>query len=67
MAVYLTFFYTKREYALRIGYIFVSSALAGAFGGLLAYGIGHMEGLAGQAGYVDVRSTFSNSTLTLLS
>jgi sugar phosphate permease len=50
-AIYLTFFYTKRELALRIGYLFVSSALAGAFGGLLAYGIGHMEGVAGLSGW----------------
>ena len=35
MAIYLTFFYTKRELALRIGYLFVSAALAGACGGLL--------------------------------
>ncbi|KZF21782.1 putative MFS transporter [Xylona heveae TC161] len=48
LTVYLTLFYTKRELALRIGYLFVSSALAGAFGGLLAYGIGHMDGVAGQ-------------------
>jgi hypothetical protein len=34
MAIYLTFFYTKRELALRIGYLFVSAALAGAFGGV---------------------------------
>jgi len=34
-AIYLTLFYTKREIALRIGYLFVSAAFAGAFGGLL--------------------------------
>ena len=51
MAVYLTFFYSKRELALRIGYLFVSAALAGALGGLLAYGIGHMDGVAGQRGW----------------
>lgn len=51
MAIYLTFFYTKRELALRVGYLFVSSALAGAFGGLLAYGIGHMDGVAGLRGW----------------
>ncbi|EON66979.1 hypothetical protein W97_06095 [Coniosporium apollinis CBS 100218] len=51
MAVYLTFFYTKRELALRIGYLFVSAALAGACGGLLAYAIGHMDGVAGQRGW----------------
>ncbi|KAK7941589.1 major facilitator superfamily transporter [Apiospora aurea] len=31
--VYLTFFYTKHELALRVGYLFVSAAIAGAFGG----------------------------------
>ncbi|KAK5001654.1 hypothetical protein LTR16_006813, partial [Cryomyces antarcticus] len=51
MAIYLTFFYTKRELALRIGYLFVSAALAGACGGLLAYGIGFMDGVAGQRGW----------------
>src|SRR6266536_5328517 len=51
LAVYLTFFYTKREIALRVGYLFVSAALAGACGGLLAYGIGFMDGLAGQRGW----------------
>ncbi|KAM3421949.1 putative transporter [Cercospora zeina] len=50
-AVYLTFFYTKHELALRIGYLFVSAALAGACGGLLAYGIGFMDGVAGQRGW----------------
>jgi sugar phosphate permease len=50
-AIYLTFFYTKRELALRIGYLFVSAALAGALGGLLAYGIGYMDGVAGLRGW----------------
>ncbi|KAF2798229.1 high-affinity nicotinic acid transporter-like protein [Melanomma pulvis-pyrius CBS 109.77] len=51
MAIYLTFFYTKRELALRIGYLFVSAALAGACGGLLAFAIGHMQGVSGQNGW----------------
>ena len=51
LAVYLTFFYTKRELALRIGYLFVSAAVAGGCGGLLAFGIGHMDGTAGQSGW----------------
>ena len=50
-AIYLTIFYTKREIAVRIGYLFVSAALAGACGGLLAYGIGYMDGVAGQRGW----------------
>ncbi|CAE6479144.1 unnamed protein product [Rhizoctonia solani] len=52
MAVYLTFWYTRKELALRIGYLFVSSALAGAFGGLLATAIGQMDGVAGLRGQV---------------
>ncbi|OQU94914.1 hypothetical protein CLAIMM_01196 [Cladophialophora immunda] len=51
LTIYLTMFYTKAELALRIGYLFVSSAIAGACGGLLAYGIGYMDGLAGQSGW----------------
>ncbi|EXJ59864.1 hypothetical protein A1O7_04011 [Cladophialophora yegresii CBS 114405] len=51
MTVYLTMFYTKKEIALRVGYLFVSAALAGSVGGLLAYGIGFMDGVAGQAGW----------------
>ncbi|GAP92424.1 putative major facilitator superfamily transporter [Rosellinia necatrix] len=49
--VYLTFFYTKRELALRVGYLFVSAAVAGALGGLLAYGIGHLDGVQGMSGW----------------
>ncbi|KPM38440.1 putative transporter [Neonectria ditissima] len=51
LTVYLTFFYTKRELALRVGYLFVSAAVAGALGGLLAYGIGHMDGMHGKSGW----------------
>jgi MFS family permease len=51
LTVYLTMFYTKKELALRIGYLFVSSALAGACGGLLAYGIGFMGGIGGYSGW----------------
>jgi MFS family permease len=43
MVLYLTLFYTKRELALRIAYLFTCSALAGACGGLLAYGIGFLD------------------------
>ncbi|KAK2034842.1 major facilitator superfamily transporter [Colletotrichum zoysiae] len=49
--VYLTFFYSKHELALRVGYLFVSAAIAGGLGGLLAYGIGHMEGVSGMSGW----------------
>ncbi|PHH68101.1 hypothetical protein CDD82_835 [Ophiocordyceps australis] len=49
--VYLTFFYTKHELALRVGYLFVSAATAGAVGGLLAYGIGNLDGVRGLQGW----------------
>lgn len=49
--MYLTFFYTKSELALRVGYLFVSAAIAGSLGGLLAYGIGHMQGIQGMSGW----------------
>ncbi len=51
MTIYLTMFYTKKEIALRVGYLFVSAALAGSVGGLLAYGIGFMDGVSGQSGW----------------
>ena len=51
MTIYLTMFYTKKEIALRVGYLFVSAALAGGLGGLLAYGIGFMDGVQGYSGW----------------
>ncbi|KAL4937238.1 hypothetical protein BDV06DRAFT_216033 [Aspergillus oleicola] len=51
LMTYLTIFYSKREIALRTGYLFSSAALAGACGGLLAYGIGFMDGVAGLKGW----------------
>ncbi len=45
IVVYLTTFYTKRELALRINYLFTCSAIAGACGGLLGYAIGYMDGM----------------------
>ncbi|PYH91930.1 phosphoglycerate mutase-like protein [Aspergillus ellipticus CBS 707.79] len=51
LLTYLTLFYRKREIALRTGYLFSSAAIAGAFGGLLAYGIGFMDGISGLRGW----------------
>lgn len=48
---YLTLFYNKKELALRVGYLFVAAALAGAVGGLVAYGIGYMDGISGLRGW----------------
>lgn len=41
LALYLTIFYTKHELAVRVGYLIVSAAASGAFGGLLAMAIGY--------------------------
>ncbi|KAI1906011.1 hypothetical protein LOZ12_005886 [Ophidiomyces ophidiicola] len=51
LVAYMTLFYGKREIALRVGYLFSAAALAGACGGLLAYAIGHMDGVAGLKGW----------------
>jgi MFS family permease len=51
LTIYLTLFYTRKEIALRVGYLFVSAAIAGSLGGLLAYGIGFMDGVQGQRGW----------------
>ncbi|KAL1858295.1 hypothetical protein VTK73DRAFT_7850 [Phialemonium thermophilum] len=51
LVLYLTTFYTRREIALRIAVLFACSALASACGGLLAFGIGHMDGYAGYRGW----------------
>lgn len=51
LVAYMTLFYGKREIALRVGYLFSAAALAGGVGGLLAYGIGFMDGVAGQRGW----------------
>ena len=60
MNLYLTFFFTKHELALRVGYLFVSAAIAGALGGLLAFGIGHMDGIQGMSGW---RVSFTRKSL----
>ncbi|KAM3561676.1 hypothetical protein ARSEF4850_003098 [Beauveria asiatica] len=51
LTVYLTLFYTKHELARRVGYLFASAAVAGAAGGLLAYGVGHLDGVGGMSGW----------------
>lgn len=44
---YLTFWYKKSERSLRVAIILASATLAGAFGGAIAYGVGHMNGVRG--------------------
>lgn len=49
--LYLTMVYKREEMAKRVSYLFVCAALSGAFGGLLAYAILQMDGVAGYAGW----------------
>lgn len=50
-SVYLiSLWYTRAEQALRNGLFFSTATMAGAFGGVLAYGIAQMEGVAGLHG-----------------
>lgn len=48
---YLSMWYKRRERQYRIALFFSAASLAGAFGGILAWGIAHMDGVAGQAGW----------------
>ncbi|KAI6784136.1 MFS transporter [Emericellopsis cladophorae] len=51
-AVYLcTFWYMPRQLATRIAYFYCTSALSGAFSGLLAAGIAQMDGVGGYEGW----------------
>ena len=44
---YLTFWYKPEERSLRVALILASATLAGAFGGAIAYGVGHMNEVQG--------------------
>jgi len=49
VAFYLTNFYKRDELAFRIAIFFSMATFAGAFGGILDYGIGFMKGVGGFA------------------
>ncbi|KAH8552660.1 major facilitator superfamily domain-containing protein [Umbelopsis sp. PMI_123] len=48
---YLSLWYTRQEQATRVALFFGCSTIAGAFGGVLAYGIMQMEGLRNLHGW----------------
>jgi MFS family permease len=48
---YLGFFYLRTERQYRVSLFFSAASLAGAFGGVLAYGISHMKGVGGLDGW----------------
>lgn len=47
LVYYLTFWYRTEERSIRVAAILASATLAGAFGGAIAYGVGHMNGAGG--------------------
>uniref|UniRef100_A0A8H7K1Y2 Major facilitator superfamily (MFS) profile domain-containing protein n=1 Tax=Bionectria ochroleuca TaxID=29856 RepID=A0A8H7K1Y2_BIOOC len=47
----LTTWYCRWEYQTRVAIFFSAASLAGSFSGLLAFGIQHMEGIAGLGGW----------------
>jgi MFS family permease len=49
--LYLTMVYKREEQAKRVSYLFVCTALSGAFGGLLAYVLLKMDGVGNYAGW----------------
>jgi MFS family permease len=51
LTLYLSMYYKPLEQARRVSYLFVASALSGAFGGLLAYGLTNFHGAKGLAGW----------------
>lgn len=51
LVYYLTFWYRARERSMRVAIILASATLAGAFGGAIAYGVGHMKDVQGLAAW----------------
>ncbi|KAK3305015.1 major facilitator superfamily domain-containing protein [Chaetomium strumarium] len=47
MTLFFCNWYTREELGIRIAYPLIASALSGAFGGLIAFGILYMDGVAG--------------------
>lgn len=51
LVYYLTFWYRTEERSIRVAFILASATLAGAFGGALAFAIGHMDGTSGMSAW----------------
>ncbi|KAE8153848.1 MFS general substrate transporter [Aspergillus avenaceus] len=51
MILYLSYFYKHHELSIRLGFWYSAQAIADVLAGLLAYGILHLRGYAGQAGW----------------
>ncbi|ETN37578.1 uncharacterized protein HMPREF1541_07200 [Cyphellophora europaea CBS 101466] len=51
LTLMLANWYKREEIGLRISYLFIAAAMASAFGGLIAFGILYMDGVAGYPGW----------------
>ncbi|KAF2006076.1 MFS general substrate transporter [Amniculicola lignicola CBS 123094] len=51
MTLLLCNWYLREELGIRVAYLFIASALSGAFGGLIAWGILYMDGVSGMPGW----------------
>jgi MFS family permease len=51
VAYYITMWYARHEAQFRQALFFSAASVAGAFSGLLAFGIAHMDGVGGLAGW----------------
>jgi MFS family permease len=51
LAYYVSFWYRSNERSIRLAFIYSTATLAGAFGGLIAYGISHMNNVGGLVGW----------------
>ncbi|KAF2871638.1 retrograde regulation protein 2 [Massariosphaeria phaeospora] len=51
MTLFLCNWYSREELGIRVAYLFIASALSGAFGGLIAWGILYMDGVGGWPGW----------------
>ncbi|GAA87430.1 MFS transporter [Aspergillus luchuensis IFO 4308] len=66
---YLSMWYKRNEQHYRVALFFSAASLAGAFGGILAWGIAHMKGVGGYSGWrwiFILKETIKEGLLTVL-
>ncbi|PHH77431.1 hypothetical protein CDD80_600 [Ophiocordyceps camponoti-rufipedis] len=51
LVFYMTFWYRHDERSVRVAFVLASATLAGAFGGAIAFGVGHLNGIKGLPGW----------------
>lgn len=51
LSFYLNGWYRREEISRRMAFFWGGAVLAGAFGGIFGWGLGHMEGVGGKPGW----------------